>query len=262
MSTKRFTFVVAVNDEEVFRRNLLASPCFRGVHEHEILVQRRFVAASLAYNDAICRSKNDLVVFVHQDVFLPESWIDVVRNAIGYLERHDPRWGVLGCAGMTHEGRFWGHVYSSGLGVIGAPFEVPRRVQTLDEIVLIVKKSSGLRFDGTLPYFHCYGADICLRAASAGLCSYAISAYCVHNTREVVILPPEFYECCRHVRRAWKHFLPIQTTCISLTRWSVPIYVRRMREVYLRYIRKKVTGATRLDDVSEAQMPGGFSDSV
>jgi Glycosyltransferase like family len=252
MCSESITFVVAVNDEGLFRRTLLASPCISGAHPHEILAQKRFTSAALAYNDALRRSKNDLVVFVHQDVFLPESWIGELRRALEYLNIHDPKWGVLGCAGMTQEGKLWGNVYSAGLGVIGSAFETPKDVQTLDELLLIVRKSSGIEFDGTLPHFHCYGADICLRAASAGLSNYALSAYCVHNTREVVILPREFYECCRHLRRVWRHALPIQTTCIRMTRWNLPIWKRRLKEVYLRYIRRKVTGAPRLDDISVA----------
>ena len=70
-------------------------------------------------------------------------------------------------------------------------------VQTLDEIVLILKKSSGLRFDDSLPHFHFYGTDICLRAAQRGMRSYAISAFCVHNTHQTLVLPEEFYECCQ-----------------------------------------------------------------
>ncbi len=41
--------------------------------------------------------------------------------------------------------------------------ELPARVATLDELLLIVKRDSGLRFDPALG-FHLYGADICIQA--------------------------------------------------------------------------------------------------
>ena len=243
------TFVVSVNNCEVFESNFLASPCLRGPNDHQILVQEHFDSAAKAYNDAIERSANDLIVFCHQDIFLPEPWISQLGEALDRLEAEDPRWGVLGCYGVTSDHGGHGYVYSSGLGTMGEPFERPAPVQTLDEIVLILRKSSGLRFDERLPHFHFYGTDICLRAAAAGMKSYAISAFCVHNTHQSLILPKEFYDCCRHIKRVWKDNLPIQTTCIRITRSNFPMYVRRLKEFRLRYILRREVGGTRVQNV-------------
>jgi len=141
-----------------------------------------------------------------------------------------------------------GHVYSSGLGIVGNTSE-PGEVQTLDEIVLVLRKSSGLRFDEGLPHFHFYGVDICLRAAARGMKSYAISAFCIHNTYQNFNLPGEFYECCEHIRKVWKNSLPIQTTCITISQSNLPIYMRRLRQAYLKHIRRKEHEFTRADDV-------------
>lgn len=248
-SNKKITFAVAVNNRAVFESNFLASPCLREPHHHEILVQENFESATKAYNDAIKRSTNDLIVFCHQDIFLPEAWTSEVARALNYLEAHDSNWGVLGCSGITRDRHHWRYLYSSGLGVSGEPLARPEPVQTLDEIVLILKKSSNLRFDERLPSFHLYGTDICLRAASVGMKSYAISAFCMHNTHQSLILPQEFYECCRYIRRVWKKSLPIQTTCIRITRFNSSVYLRRLREFYLRYVRRKEVGGTRVPNV-------------
>lgn len=248
ISESRITFVIAVNDRELFEHNFLASPCLAQLKDHEILVQEKFSSAAKAYNDAIDRAAHDLIVFCHQDILLPESWPSQLESALRYLESHDPNWGVLGSYGKTQDGRGWGHVYSSGRDVIGEPFEQPVVIQTLDEIVLILRKSSGLRFDDSLPHFHFYGADICLRAASRGLKSYAISTFCIHNTHQYLVLPKEFYECSSHIKRVWKNFLPIQTTCIRITRFDLPVYSRRLREFYLRHIRRKEWGGRRVQD--------------
>jgi hypothetical protein len=243
------TFLVAVNDREVFENNFLASPCLRGTHAHELVIQEQSVSAPNAYNDGLGRSSNDLLVFCHQDVYLPEGWLEDLRRALDYLAVHDPDWGVLGCSGMTVDGRHWRHLFSSGLGVSGHPLEQPMAVQTLDEIVLILRKSSGLRFDEKLPHFHLYGTDICLQAWRRGMKSYAIEAFCIHNTDQTLVLPREFYECCKHIQRTWSDCLPIQTTCVRITRFSLAIYGRRLRESYLRYIRRKEFGGRRVKDV-------------
>lgn len=246
------TFVVpiAANGREILESNFLASPCLRSTHPHEIIIQENFSSAARAYNDALGKSTNDLVVFCHSDIFLPEPWISQLQQALDCLEVQDPRWGVLGCGGINPDGSGGGHIYSSGLGITGEPFEQPRAVQTLDEIVLVLRKSSGLRFDESLPHFHMYGADICLRAATMGMRSYVIDVFCIHNTHQYLIMPKEFYECLSHIKRVWKESLPIQTTCIRITRLNIPLYKRKLHDVYLRYIRKKEFSGTRVKDVS------------
>ena len=245
---RSITFAAAVNRRDILEKNLLASPCLQSPHPHQILVQEGFSSASQAYNNAIQKSRNELIVFVHQDMILPNLWLADLEKALGHLEVNDPNWGVLGSYGKTQDGRGWGHVYSSGRDVIGEPLDRPVAVQTLDEIVLILRKSSGLRFDDSLPNFHMYGADICLRAARKGMKSYAFSAFCIHNTHQTLVLPKEFYECCKHIRHVWKNCLPIQTTCITITRFSFPLYSRKLKEFYLRHIRRKECGGTRVQD--------------
>jgi len=242
------TFAIALNSRYVFERNFLASPCLRGSKGHEVLVQERFRSAATAYNDAIDRAANDLIVFCHQDVVLPAGWLSRLSSALEVLDAKDPNWGVLGAYGNTRDGRGWGQVYSSGLGVIGEPLTGPCAVQTLDEIVLILKRSSGLRFDDALPHFHFYGTDICLRAARMGMRSYAIPAFCIHNTSRTPVLPKEFYVCCRHIKQVWHKCLPIQTSCVRITYWNVPVFTRRLRELYLRYVRRQGHGGRRVQD--------------
>jgi hypothetical protein len=237
------TLVAAVNKRKILENNLLASTCLRRPHPHQVLIQEGYSSAARAYNDAIDKSRNDLMVFVHQDVILPERWELDLQRALERLGEDDPEWGVLGSYGVQKNGNDRGYIYSSGLGVLGEPFERPVRIQTLDEIVLIFRKSSGLRFDDSLPHFHMYGVDICMAAEEVGRKNYAISAFCIHNTQPTLILGDDFYECCRHVRRKWKKQLPIQTTCVRITRYNVPMYQRRLREMYLRYRPKEFGGA-------------------
>ena len=227
------TFCVAVSKPDVLNRNFLASPCLHDSRQFQILLQWGFSSAALAYNDAINRSVNDVIVFVHQDVYLPAGWIHQLQDSRALVEQNDPRWGVLGSFGIVADGTCRGYVCSSTQGIHGRPFEKPQPVQTLDEIVLIMRKSSGLRFDESLPHFHLYGTDICLAAAQENMLSYAICAPCIHNTVQGPILPSQFYECCSRIRRKWKSALPIQTACVQLTRSGGAVYKRRLYQEYL-----------------------------
>jgi Glycosyltransferase like family len=245
---RAITFVSVVNSREIFDNNFLASPCFQKSHGYQILVQENFTSAANAYNDAINRSANDLIVFAHQDMVFPETWIPQLERALTLLDATDPNWGVLGCYGITVKGEERGFIYSNGIGVLGTPFEEPAPVQTLDEIVLIVKKSSGLRFDGRLNHFHFYGADICMEAMKRGMKSYAIPGFCIHNTQFNLVLPKDFYNSYRVMKSKWKESLPIQTTCIRLSKFDGPLYLRRLKEMYLRYIRRHQVAAVRIKD--------------
>jgi hypothetical protein len=247
--TNKITFVAAVNNRAILKENLAASSCFSLPASHEVLLREGFSSAAAAYNNAIDEATNDLIVFCHQDIFLPETWLPDLSRALDWLEVNDPNWGVLGCYGETLNDHGRGYIYSSGRGVLGTPSAPPEPVQTLDEIVLILRKSSGLRFDERLPHFHLYGADICLRAARRGLKNYAISAFCVHNTNQTLVLPAEFYECYKHIKRTWREQLPVQTTCIRITANTMPLYGRRLHELYLRFIRRKQIGGKRIANV-------------
>lgn len=248
MGQQRLTIVVAVNNMDVLQKNLCLSP---GIENDDIqlIIKRDYRSASLAYNEAIEEAENEIIIFVHQDIYFPETWFSSLKESLSYLEREKIRWGVLGCFGSRPGGAGGvGRVYTNGMGFHGREIDKPEPVQTLDEIVLVIRKSSGLRFDPTLPHFHMYGADICMSAREQGMMPYAIPAFCVHNTNQLLNLPKEFYECYRHVKRRWKRYLPIYTSCIKVSRLDGELRLRRIREIYKRLQGKKPTPTYRVED--------------
>lgn len=248
ISSQKITFIVAANDRSILQNNLLASPCLQGAHPHQLIVQEGFASAAAAYNAALAQSVNEIVVFLHQDVYLPERWLTDLSLTLQQLDSRDPNWGVLGCWGLKQEGEGFGYLYTPGEAVIGHALEAPEQVQTLDELVLILRRSSGLKFNEELPGFHLYGTDICLTAAKMGLRSYAISAFCIHNSRQYFELPSDFYGCYRHVKRMWKDAMPIQTSCIRISRFDQDLWSRRLREIYRRVFYRTEQRGPRTED--------------
>jgi hypothetical protein len=248
ISSPNITFVVAANDKSILQNNLLASPCLQGVHPHQLIVHEGFTSAASAYNDALAQSLNEIVIFVHQDVYLPEPWLADLATTLQQLDSRDPNWGALGCWGLKQNGDGYGYLYTPGENVIGRPLEAPEPIQTLDELVLILRRSSGLKFNEQLPGFHLYGTDICLTAAKMGFKSYAISAFCIHNSRQYFELPSDFYECYRHVKRMWREALPIQTSCIRISRFDRDLLDRRIREISRRVFYRTPQRGPRTED--------------
>ncbi|MGI9212405.1 MAG: hypothetical protein ACR2HF_08005, partial [Methylococcaceae bacterium] len=118
------------------------------------------------------------------------------------------------------------------------PLSFPVEVDTLDEIVLIFRHSSGLRFDPALPHFHLYGTDLCLSARALGRLAWVIPLPCIHNTHELIELPAEYYLCYDYIKFKWWQYLPIHTPCSRISLFNEDIYFRKLREFY-RFMRGK-----------------------
>jgi hypothetical protein len=259
---KDLTFVVNCNNRSLFERNFVASPCLAGIRSEQVILQEKFASASLAYNDGIEKAKTDLIVFAHQDVYFPEDWLASLNRSLDELDRTDPNWGVLGGWGVDNKGLQAGFLYSVGLGILGAPFDRPAAIDTLDEYFLILRKSSGLRFDSGLPGFHFYGTDICMSARKKGKRSYAICAFAVHNT-SYSPLPADFYEYYWDIKKKWREFLPIQTPCIRITEWNEDLLVRKFKHFCFQMMGRDLRPRPRLENpVSAMQSVTAPADKV
>lgn len=234
------TFVVAVNDRAELETNLLASPVARSSRHQWLVVDnvdnRRFESIARLYAESAERADNDLVFFVHQDLYLPEGWEVSVARGLLDLEARDPEWGVLGAVGAIPalengdspkvlKGHWCDpHGYFRQL-------PLPHEVESLDEQWLGVRRSRGPRFDPDLPGFHCYGIDLCLTAREMGLRSWAIDAFVWHKfaDRSGHLITSrddsekirerwsdgfmaEFNPSADYVEKKWSKFLPFQTT--------------------------------------------------
>jgi hypothetical protein len=222
-----FSLIVAVNDEEVLNTSLLASPDIKDMCD--IVLQTNPPSAAIAFNEGIRKAQGDILIFAHQDVFLPAGWHNAVSQAIHCLNQAQSKWAVLGVFGIGLHGRGCGYVYSTGLKrYVGSPMPEPALVQSLDEMVLILRADEGIMFDEALPGFHLYGTDLCLTARIQGRRSYAIQAFCIHNSNGHS-LPPAFWPAYAYMRRKWVRFLPVRTPCTTLTRWGWPGLKDRVR---------------------------------
>jgi GT2 family glycosyltransferase len=217
-----WTVISTTNNEELLKSCLLSSPDIGDASE--VILQKGYSSAASAYNAGLQMAKTDLVVFAHQDVYLPKGWIDALRSALDLLSKVDPNWGVLGVWGVDESGDSGtGFLYCAANGKLGSAFAGLREVRSLDEVLLITRKSANLRFDERLSGYHMYGTDFCLEARRKGMKSYAIPAFCIHNTRGYRMLPWQFWSAYLFMRRKWRSELPIATSCIKVTFWCWPI---------------------------------------
>lgn len=216
-----YAVIAASNDEKVLRSSLLASPDLQ--QDVEISVQRNAPSSAVAYNRGIAETNAEIMLFAHQDLFLPDGWMKKFQAALGHLSQIDPNWGVLGLFGTDRKGCGHGHVYSTGIrAVVGSAFNGTREVDALDEVLLVLRRSSGLRFDERMAGFHLYGGDICAQAQERGMKCHAMSAFAIHNSNGIGVLPLDYWKVYLQMRRKWWSRLPLRTPCMPVTRWCGP----------------------------------------
>jgi hypothetical protein len=220
----RLSFVVCLSDDSVLDANLMASPCLRSGTPHEVVAIRNAPSAADGLNLGVDRAHCDWIVCVHQDVFLPEGWDHRLEEQ---LRRAEQRFGPVGVAGVYGVGevvqgpgsplaaRRIGRVVDRGRLLDHGP-ELPARVATLDELLLVVHRDRWLPMDAELG-FHLYGADLCLQARERGLAVVALDALCHHNSRSAG-LPASFFRSARAFARKWANRLPIATPCVVFDR--------------------------------------------
>jgi glycosyltransferase involved in cell wall biosynthesis len=240
-----FDFIVAVNDEQTLESNFARSPILRD-EAMNVHFQRGYRCAAAAYNAGLDAATNEFVVFAHQDVYLPSSWREAMVAAIGNASLQDPAWAVLGLFGATPEGQHVGHVWSTGLNkLLGQQFMQPIAVHSIDELLIVVRRSSSIRFDDRLPGFHLYGTDIVQAALSSNRSAYAVCAPVIHNSRPILYLPSDYLLAYEYLRRKWSARLPIQN-CIS------PIVEGRMQR--LRNVMRHHIGKWRYGHIARSQL--------
>lgn len=236
-----WSLITACNNDALLQSSLAASPAARSANDFQVM--RGFASAGAAYNAGMRQASGDNLVFAHQDIYFPTDWDARLSAAVGWLSDHDPKWAVLGVFGITRERRPLGHVYCTGLGrVLGRDFADPVECDSLDEIVLVLRRSAGLTFDERLPGYHLYGTDICLEARRRGFKSYIVPAFCLHNTEGLTFLPRAFWRAYFYMRRKWWAELPVKTPCTVLCKSALPVIEHPLRSAYSCYLKQKQPG--------------------
>lgn len=207
------SFVTCAANQAVLEANLLSSPCLAPGSPHEVIVTRNCANAAEGLNRGLAAARNEVVICLHQDVWLPQDW---PRRFWQQYDLASALHGTIGVAGVygvsLHQGavRRVGHVVDRDYLLWETP-PLPALVDTLDELLLAVRKDSGFRFDPSLG-FHFYGADICLATRQACLPTVVLDALCFHNSAGTV-LPPEFAQSQQVFAAKWAARLPVATSC-------------------------------------------------
>lgn len=210
-------FACVSNNDSILSANLLRSPVFFK-RDTQIEIVRGAPSASIGYNQALDKTGSELIVFLHHDVFLPDGWDDLLRHRVREVAALDPDWALIGAFGVGLDNREYGPVWSSSLGyIVGRVPAGPVPVQSFDEMLFVMRRGAGLRFDEDLKGFHFYGLDIVQIAASRGLKSYATPLPCVHNDKYKDATDADFGRAYHYMRKKWQSRLPLNAPVVKIS---------------------------------------------
>lgn len=220
---------VASNDKDILARNLLASDIV-GQNFTAVQIDQDAGSATIAYNRMLDQCRADYVVFAHQDVYFPPGWGDRLQSAIKAVETLDPNWAVIAPTGISLDGQHVGPVWSTSQGaIVGQHITAPVAAQSFDELAIILRRPSGIRFDESAPGFHFFGTDVVQSARAKGQGAYVCDLPLVHNDVFHDRLGADFGQGYAHTRRKWAKVLPLKTTVLEVTRAGATWPIYRLR---------------------------------
>jgi len=248
-----FCVIAAVDDDRILAGCLERSPDIAsGALPLTVIRGARSMAE--AYNSGLEQTEAAICIFAHQDVYLPEGWLDLVRERLRQLEAEHSDWMVAGPYGVKPGGAHVGRVWDVNMGrELGQSGFAPTPVGSLDELLLILRREPGFQFDTQLPHFHLYGTDLVQSALSTGRGAFAVELPVVHNNRPWASLGGGYLAAYRYARRKWRARLPIAMTVCWLS--FNPLHLWRVR-----WRRRNIAerGAGLLADAAEVATAAGY----
>ncbi|MGB7980052.1 MAG: glycosyltransferase [Candidatus Nanopelagicales bacterium] len=197
----------------------------------------QFASAGAALNHGIRSARNDVVVLVHQDVYLHS--LAALETMAGVL-LDDPGIGLAGAVGITHSGGVSG-VVRDRVVMIGEPAGTGETVDSLDEVLLMITRVHALReplsVDPDLAW-HAYGVEYGARMQTLGLRVVAADLPLTHNSMTTNLA--RLTEAHAHVALLYPSVVPLQTTCGVVgahggtSRWRALLRRRRGAMAWLR----------------------------
>lgn len=198
---KKFSIIVPINNKEQYSgflytlMNQETNVTFDVISIYNFNNEFKSSAEMLNFGRSL--SNSEYLLFCHQDLIVPNIWIQKIYNHFIRFETTGYKLGFLGIAGTSKSnmGVFTesGAIYLSNKAstfngkdisyaqIMRQNHGTYKEVQTLDECVLVCSSTLNILFDEeTFDHYHFYGADICLSCINQGYSNFAIDADCFH----------------------------------------------------------------------------------
>ena len=216
-----------------------------------------FASAGAALNHGARQARHELVVFVHQDVYLHS----IERLVSAGRAFQESSWGLLGANGVTSAGESVGRMRDR-TQLIGRHTLVPLDVDSVDEVLFMVPRKivreHPLTEDKDLAW-HAYAVEYGVRMRMLGRRVGAVDLAVTHNSLTINL--DRLDVAHRRVAALYSHLTPIRTTCGTVggrsSGWREAPVIRthRWRARWLKgsllafQVRRRMAGPVVLSDI-------------
>ena len=171
-------------------------------------------SAGAALNHGTSLASNDVMVFVHQDVFLHS--LTALKRAAGQMQ--GAGFGLLGAVGVRADGALVGRVRDR-VPLAGELVAEPVDIDSVDEVLFMVPRSQlgqePLTESPDLAW-HAYAVEYGLRVRKAGLRAGVANMPLTHNSLSTNLA--RLTNAHQAVARLYPDLLPVTTTCGTVSR--------------------------------------------
>ena len=176
-------------------------------------VNGTYPTAGEALNHGVSLATNDVVIFVHQDVFLHS--LTALKQAAGQMLAGG--FGVLGAVGVRSDGRLIGRIRDRVV-LEGDPVVQPTDVDSLDEVLFLAPRSQLLTDPITEcrdMAWHAYAVEYGLRMRRQGLRTGVVDIPLTHNSLTINLARLDTAH--QAIAACYTDLLPVRTTCGTVT---------------------------------------------
>lgn len=173
----KYSIITLVNDLTLYENNTEKSLVNNISKDFELKPVVTSDSAAYGLNAGIAGSKGKIIICCHQDILFDADFLVRVDR---YIKRF-PEFGIFGLAGITEAETAVGSIrFPDGTQYTNSP---ESGAICIDELCMIFRRDSGLKFDELFTGFHFYGADLSLQSMWAGLDNICIDAGAIHLSR-------------------------------------------------------------------------------
>ena len=172
-----------------------------------------YPSAGAALNHGVTLAKNDVVVFVHQDVYLHS--LAALKRAAAQMRAEG--FGMLGAIGMSADSLLVGRIRDRVL-LSGVPVDSLTDIDSLDEVLFMAPRAQLLTEPLTESpdlAWHAYAVEYGLRLRRKGLRTGVADIPLTHNSLSVNL--DRLDEAHQAVARQYPDMLPVITTCGTIS---------------------------------------------
>ncbi len=172
-----------------------------------------YPSAGAALNHGVSVARNDVVAFVHQDVFLHS--LTALKQAAAQMLAGG--FGLLGAVGIDPDGRVIGRVRDRVV-LLGDPVMEPAQVDSVDEVLFLAPRAQLLREPLTESHemaWHAYAVEYGLRVRKLGLRAGVADIPLTHNSLSTNV--DRLDAAHQAVAAIYPELLPVRTTCGVIT---------------------------------------------